>query len=145
MSADEAIRAIRQCAYHDGLGAKSAGLAEDAEAAEARVRFAFAVLAVIEEVAQASTPRGAFAAVTHGTFCERVLRICAKSSDRRDRDASGAAGLTVTLPLAVTPEVAERLTRVAEEFGVARTDVQRWCIDTALPELERWMAKSSDA
>jgi predicted transcriptional regulator len=58
---------------------------------------------------------------------------------RRERDTSGARGLTVTLPVVVTEETAARLDRVAEEYGVNRTDVQRKCIDEYLPELERWI------
>lgn len=42
MTADEALTALRECAYYDGLGVTSAGLAEDAEAAEAAIREAFA-------------------------------------------------------------------------------------------------------
>jgi hypothetical protein len=58
---------------------------------------------------------------------------------RRERDTSGAANLTISLPLTVTEEVAERMARVAEEYGVHRTDVQRYLIDRYLPELERWI------
>jgi hypothetical protein len=43
LTADEALKATRECAYHDGAGVQSAGLAEDAEAAEAAIREAFTI------------------------------------------------------------------------------------------------------
>ena len=43
MTADEAITAIRECAYMTGTGAESAALTQDAEEAVAAIREAFAI------------------------------------------------------------------------------------------------------
>lgn len=61
---------------------------------------------------------------------------------RRNRDLLGAANLTVSLPVTVTEEMAERMARVAKHYGVARTDVQRYAIAEVLPKLERWMEEN---
>jgi hypothetical protein len=54
LTADEALNAIRECAYRDGAGVQSAGLAEDAKAAEAAIREAFAIATrAREELARA--------------------------------------------------------------------------------------------
>lgn len=60
---------------------------------------------------------------------------------RRERDASGARGLTETMPVVVTEETAERMRRVKEAYDVSGPDVVRYALAEVLPELERWIGE----
>lgn len=89
MTADEAIRAVQECAYLTGAGAESAALTEDARAAQAAIREAFVKAGV---AARARAELARLEAELDDTICgvTRVIAELQRDMLRRIIDGEGS-------------------------------------------------------